>query len=101
MSIRTVSISVDDLPKPHRRSRMFGPFHRLESPTQTVEDAARQEQSGEVWRRAGRYELIPKVTAYDGPLPRNVRGVEFTTPVEPDLRDSAGKSELECRASRC
>ncbi len=69
----------------------FGPFHRLESPTQTAEDAARQEDSCEMWGRVGRYELTPKVKAYDGPLPENARGVEFMTSVEPDLATPPGR----------
>ncbi len=69
----------------------FGPFHRLESPTQTAEDAAHQEDSREIWGRVGRYELAPSVKAYDGPLPENARGVEFMTSVEPDPATPPGR----------
>lgn len=60
-------------------------YHRLESPTQTSQDARRQEKSREIWGRPARYSGIPKVKAYTGILPANRRGIEFTTDVEPDL----------------
>ena len=59
-------------------------YHRLESPTQTPADAARQEASGEIWGRAPRGGTTPKVKAYPGPLPPGTRGIEFTTDVPPD-----------------
>lgn len=59
-------------------------YHRIESPTQTSEDAKRQEESKEIWGRPARGSDTPKVKAYVGKLPANARGVEFTTDVEPD-----------------
>ncbi len=59
-------------------------FQRFETPTQSPADAAKQAASGEVWGRAPRYSPIPQVQAYDGPLPRGSRGIEFTTDVPPD-----------------
>lgn len=59
-------------------------YHRLESPTQTPVDAARQIASGEIWGRAPMSSQIPKVKAYRGPLPPGARRVEFTTEVPPD-----------------
>jgi len=70
-----------------------GPFHRLESPTQTPEDAAQQVSSGEVWGRAPRGSDIPKVQAYEGPLPEGARGIEFTTDVTPDPYGIPGQPE--------
>ena len=61
----------------------YGPFHRLESPTQTPATAALQEANGEVWGATARGGLNPAVKAYQGPLPPGARGVEFTTPVRP------------------
>jgi hypothetical protein len=63
-----------------------GPFHRLESPTQTVADAARQETSKELWGRPASNTAqsdIPAVKAYRNNLPPGQRGVEFDTPVLP------------------
>jgi hypothetical protein len=61
----------------------YGPFHRLESPTQTPATAALQEANGGVWGATARGGLNPTVKAYQGPLPPGARGVEFTTPVRP------------------
>lgn len=61
----------------------FGLYHRLESPTQTVEDAIRIESSRELWGKAARGSDFPTVKAYDGPLPAGEAGIEFTTPVKP------------------
>jgi hypothetical protein len=52
----------------------YGPFHRLESPTQTPATAALQEANGEVWRATARGGLNPAVKAYRGPLPPGARG---------------------------
>lgn len=60
-------------------------YHRLESPTQTPNDAARQQSSGEIWGRAPLGSFIPKVKAYRGPLPEGARGIEFVTDVVPDV----------------
>ena len=62
---------------------MPGPFHRRESPTQTVDDAEVQVASGEIWGRTPRGGITPTVQAYPGAIAHNQRGVEFTTPVIP------------------
>ena len=62
----------------------YGPFHRLQSPTQTNDFAQKQEESGELWGRARRFSNIPQVQAYIGPLPENAIGIEFMTTVKPD-----------------
>jgi hypothetical protein len=70
-------------PPPH----LFGPFHRLESPSQSAEDAAKIVTSGEVWGRPCRniYQSdMPKAKAFDGPLPSGKRGLQFYTTVAPD-----------------
>jgi hypothetical protein len=59
-------------------------YHRLESPTQTPEDAAKQEATGEIWGRAARGSDLAKVKAYAGPLPAGRKGIEFTTDMPPD-----------------
>jgi len=65
---------IDQLPQ--------GPFHRAESPTQTKADARSQELSREIWGQPARGSNFPSVKAYPGLLP-NIRGVEFTTAIEP------------------
>lgn len=60
-------------------------YHRLESPTQTPNDAARQQASGELWGHPSMGSFIPKVKAYRGRPPEGTRGIEFTTAVPPDL----------------
>lgn len=68
---------------------LYGPFHRVESPSQTVEDARLQARSGEVWGTPARPSgLFPCVKAYPGELAILRRGIEFTTPVQPDLQSS-------------
>ena len=62
---------------------VYGPFHRLESPTQTKADAIRQVQSREIWGRPARGSDIPSVKAYRNQLPPTDRGIEFTTRVSP------------------
>lgn len=59
-------------------------YHRVESRTQTPEDARRQETSGELWGLPRRGGIFPRVKAYEGPLPEGVRGIEFETDVQPD-----------------
>jgi RHS repeat-associated protein len=66
-------------------------YHRLESPSQPPEVARQQVESGEVWGRPPRGSDIPKVQAYDGPLPAGRRGIEFTTDVPPDPRGIPGQ----------
>lgn len=64
----------------------YGPFHRLASPTQTDEMASLQEAEGRIYGSSGRFTLGPAVQAYQGPLPPNAVGVEFTTSVPPSLK---------------
>jgi hypothetical protein len=64
----------------------YGPFHRLESPTQTADDAKRQEETREVWGAPPRWGHWPKVKAYPGPLGARQRGIEFWTDCEPDIQ---------------
>jgi hypothetical protein len=59
-------------------------YHRIESPTQTSEDAIQQESSQEIWGKPARGSEMPKVKAYCGPLPTQQRGIEFTTDIDPD-----------------
>jgi hypothetical protein len=66
---------------------LHGPYHRRESPTQTVEIARMQCTSQEVWGKARRMPYASEtlqVKAYNGPLPPGARGIEFMTEVEPD-----------------
>ena len=68
-------------------------YHRIESLTQTPEDARLQEESGEVWGRAARGSDIPKVKAYAGPLPSGKRGIEFVTSLRPDFGGARGSPQ--------
>lgn len=63
----------------------FGPFYRLESPTQTPEDASAQSRSGEIWGRTPWNGRGPAVKAYRGSLPTGSRGIEFYTASAPDF----------------
>lgn len=58
-------------------------YHRLESPTQTPQDAIAQVTSGEVWGRPSRNSVIPAVKAYRHRLPSSARGIDFHTTVSP------------------
>lgn len=60
-----------------------GPFHRLESLTQTPAVAVLQVASGEIWGKTPRNGFVPTVQAYAGPLPGPRRGIEFTTDIVP------------------
>lgn len=66
-------------------------YHRRESPTQDPQTARMQEESGEIWgyppKPGGQF---ARVKAYSGALPVGVRGVEFITPVRPDLNTPPG-----------
>lgn len=64
---------------------VYGPYHRIESPSQSVHDASMQEASGQVWGKPARWSNIPSVKAYRGPLPDGARGIEFTTPTAPHI----------------
>jgi hypothetical protein len=62
-------------------------YHRLVSPSQTLEDIEKQVQSLEIWGKPARnlYQSnIPKVKAFIGKLPQNQKGIEFTTDILPD-----------------
>ncbi|MFK3978986.1 RHS repeat-associated core domain-containing protein [Micromonospora sp. NPDC050397] len=65
--------------------RLYGPYHRLESPTQKPEVADQMVKSGELWGRVSRvsFQDRPMVQAYRGALPDGKRGVEFYTPIKP------------------
>lgn len=76
---------------------MPGPFHRLESPTQTVADAKLQQSSNEIWGKPGTNTAqsgLPCVKAYRNILPAAQRGVEFDTAVSPT---PGGGSPLDAR----
>lgn len=62
---------------------MPGPFHRLESPTQTTADADKQLHSGEIWGTGARPSGLPAVKAYRHTLPAGDRGIEFEAAVAP------------------
>jgi hypothetical protein len=62
---------------------VFGPYYRSDPPSVVRKIV----QSGELWGAAPRGYFrsdIPKVKAYAGHLPKDVRGFEFETEVEPD-----------------
>ncbi|MBO0805372.1 MAG: RHS repeat-associated core domain-containing protein, partial [Nocardiopsaceae bacterium] len=61
----------------------YGPFHRLTTPSQSGDIAAKQVESQELWGQSARYSNIPAAKAYNGPLPPGKSGVEFYTPVAP------------------
>ena len=67
-------------------------YHRLESPTQSPALAQQQKASGEVWGHPSRYSFLPKVRAYEGPLPAGEKGIEFETDVDPDPGSPPGKA---------
>jgi hypothetical protein len=60
------------------------PFHRVETPTQTIADAQLQQSSNEIWGKAAANTAqsnSPCVKAYRATLPSGQRGVEFETTV--------------------
>jgi hypothetical protein len=59
-------------------------YHRLQGPTQPPDIVSVQQQTGRIRGYPARGSLIPKVKAYDGPLPADRRGIEFTTDLLPD-----------------
>jgi hypothetical protein len=64
---------------------MPGPYHRVETPTQTVADALQQVASSEIWGKAAKPGgLYPCVKAYPGALAAGKRGIDFTTTTAPD-----------------
>jgi hypothetical protein len=67
-----------------------GPYCRLESSSQTREDAARQAETGEVWGRAHKQDArFLCVKAYPRKLKAGERGIGFTTLVAHDPHFSA------------
>lgn len=62
----------------------YGPFHRLESTSQTVATGQKQAETGELWGLPARGSDRPTVKAYRGPLPAGLAGIEFYTNVSPD-----------------
>ena len=66
-------------------------FYRVESPTQTAEDAARQEELREI-RSAAKGSLASRIRAYTGRMPKGARGVEFDTDVPPDDGSPPGEA---------
>jgi hypothetical protein len=67
-------------------------YHRLESPTQTAIDAREQAASMEIWGYPPFGSDIPKVKAYEGPLPDGKRGIEFLTSIPPDSGAPRGQA---------
>ena len=61
----------------------FGPYRREESRHQTKDDALLQVASGEIWGRVPMGGMEPTVQAYPGPLGLGVRGINFTTDIDP------------------
>jgi hypothetical protein len=65
----------------------YGPFHRRQTPTQTLDTAARQVLSNEQWGRIPGWNSgllqVPTVQAYRGALPVGIDGTEFVTEVAP------------------
>lgn len=59
-------------------------YHRLESPTQPPNIVFVQQRSGTIRGYPAMGSFILKVKAYDGPLPEDARGIEFSTNVPPD-----------------
>jgi hypothetical protein len=68
-------------------------FCRVESPTQTTDDAINQVKSGEIWGGIPRGGKWPTVQAYAGSLNYR-RGIEFVTTICPEQN---GSSPLEAR----
>ena len=64
-------------------------YHRIENPfTQTKDLAQQQKISGRILGRAPRFGITPCVTAYFGPLPDGLHGIEFVTDVPHDATHS-------------
>jgi hypothetical protein len=60
-------------------------YHRLESPSQSLQTAIYQAHSRQVWGAPARGSLLPSVKAYIGPLPKNQCGIEFETDIAPNV----------------
>jgi hypothetical protein len=72
----------------------WNPFHRRESPTQTVNDAKLQQSSMEIWGKEARFSSLLSVKAYRGAIKALQMGVEFDTAVAPQ---KGGGSPFEAR----
>ena len=68
-------------------------FCRVESPTQTPDDAIKQVKTGEIWGGVPRGGMCPTVQAY-AELLNGRRGIEFITTINPEPR---GSSPFEAR----
>ncbi|MEU9988505.1 putative T7SS-secreted protein [Streptomyces sp. NPDC048045] len=64
---------------------LYGPYHRLGSPTQTPGVTAQVLESGQLWGRESRWGGEPMVQAHRGPIPANAPpgSFEFYTSIEP------------------
>jgi hypothetical protein len=79
----------------HRRRGSERTYHRRTNPwTQSEDDAERIARSGELYGTVPRYgHSEPVVQAWRGPLPEDVPGLEFTTPVPPEPNTPPHRSE--------
>ncbi|MGJ5797675.1 RHS repeat domain-containing protein [Streptomyces europaeiscabiei] len=64
---------------------LYGPFHRLASGTQTVENSRAIAESGELWGMTPRWGGNATAQAHRGPIPSNAKpgSMEFYTTVKP------------------
>lgn len=67
---------------------MVGPFHRLESDTQSAQTALLQLASSEIWGKTARGGFTPSVKAYAGDIPAMRRGIVFSTAIDPNPNGS-------------
>jgi hypothetical protein len=66
-------------------------YHRIETTTQPANIVSIQRKSGRIRGYPALGSLIPKVKAYEGPLPAGQKGIEFTTDVPPDDGGAPGR----------
>jgi len=64
-------------PPHYGNRRVYGPFHRLFSPTQDPKAMRAIIDAGELWGRPRRNSDIPEAKAYFGELPDGKPGFEF------------------------
>jgi hypothetical protein len=62
---------------------LYGPYHRIRSPTQDEDTARKQVYEGRLLGRPARWSFFPSVKAYHGHLPPDVDGIEFVTTIMP------------------
>ncbi|MFJ9210479.1 hypothetical protein [Streptomyces sp. NPDC102264] len=69
---------------------LYGPFHRLSSPTQTADDARAIVESGELWGLTPKWGGNATAQAHRGPIPTNAKpgSLEFYTTVKPKPQGS-------------